>query len=481
MKKRIIVLGAGPAGLALAVKLLRRRDRNWEILVVEEEAYVGGIAASFQADGLYFDFGSHRLHPATTTEIMQDLTDLLGPDLLNRPRNGRIRLLDSFVKYPLNPLDLIIHLPPSFVGGFVRDLLTIAFKKKCTFHRSFADATLEGLGKTVCEAFYFPYAQKLWGKKPEDISIIQAERRIAANSLFKVIKKMLSLLPGFRKGNTGRFFYPRRGFGQISRAWANEFDRLGGRMLLSTTAEEVRIDFNRPAAIKLRTVRDQKNESSFCQEIPCDFVFSTIPLTTLAKIMRPVPPAQITEAYRNLKYRGMILVYLIIETDQFTPYDAHYLPQENVSMSRLSEPKNYSAASMPKGRTGLCAEIPCNVGDELWNLSDEELTRKVLLELEQIDLPVKCGIKRSFSKRLRFVYPIYDQDFNVRFEILNEFFDKFSGLVTLGRQGLFAHDNTHHTIEMAYRASECLDKDLNWDADAWHKYRQVFALHVVED
>ena len=49
------------------------------------------------------------------------------------------------------------------------------------------------------------------------------------------------------------------------------------------------------------------------------------------------------------------------------------------------------------------------------------------------------------------------------------------------RQGLFAHDNTHHTLEMAYAAADCLSKDGSFDRASWARHRQEFETHVVED
>jgi hypothetical protein len=45
---------------------------------------------------------------------------------------------------------------------------------------------------------------------------------------------------------------------------------------------------------------------------------------------------------------------------------------------------------------------------------------------------------------------------------------------------LFAHDNTHHALAMAYAAAECLGPD-GFDASAWAAHRRVFETHVVED
>jgi hypothetical protein len=53
-------------------------------------------------------------------------------------------------------------------------------------------------------------------------------------------------------------------------------------------------------------------------------------------------------------------------------------------------------------------------------------------------------------------------------------------LISYGRQGLFAHDNTHHALFMAYSAVECLD-GMRFDREKWARFREAFKTHVVED
>ncbi len=491
--RRIAILGAGPAGLALALRLLRRDDLNVKVVVYEMKPYVGGIAASFETDGLYLDQGSHRLHPATSPEIMGDIRALLGDDLMERPRHGRISLLGRFVKFPLNPLNLVTHLPPSFIFGFGWDLLSKPIRKKHNPPASFAEALQDGLGSTICNEFYFPYARKLWGLPPEEISVIQAQKRVSADSIGKLVRKVLSLVPGFKTEGAGIFYYPRKGYGQISDAMAEEVRRLGGEVRLSTRIHQiVRQDDGR---IQLHatpiTGGDHEEDGTTTpmatvpdapgQTLDADFVFSTIPITVLAKLLVPAPPPDVMEATSKLGYRAMVLHYLILETDHFTEYDAHYFPGLEVPFSRTFENKNYSAATEPKGLTGVGFELPCALGDDLWTASDEEVTRRVCDGMKKVGLPINVPIKRAFSRRIPQVYPTYNQGFERHLDVVDQHLTQLPNLVPLGRQALFAHDNTHHTMEMAYRASDCLGGDLTWDAAAWQQHRAAFEEHVVVD
>ena len=478
----LAVLGAGPAGLALAMKLLRRGDLDAPVVVIEQQSAVGGLAASFEFEGLYLDHGSHRLHPATDPEILADIRHLLGPDLLMRPRHGRIRLLGRYVKFPLSPLDLALRLPPSFITGVARDAIAKQFRHGTPSPTTFADALLAGLGPTICTSFYFPYARKLWGLEPTAIALEQAQRRVSANSIAKMIRKALSVVPGFRSATHGIFYYPRGGYGQISQALASEVRRLGGTILLATEVRQIVVDGGhiRKLVVASRSGKSQGFDAEV-QEVDARFAFSTIPVTALARLLAPPAPDPVATAVTRLAYRGMVLLYLILNVERFTPYDAHYFPEQEVVFSRVSEPKNYSLASEPVERTGLCVEIPCTAGDEVWRAPDEEIRRRVVADLARVGLPVERLIRTSFARRLPSVYPVYDQSFAQHLATVSSYLAEITGLVSLGRQGLFAHDNTHHTIEMAYRASECLEPGGIWNAERWRHYLEQFRSHVVED
>ena len=85
-----------------------------DVTVLEQRDPVGGNAGSFELEGVHCDFGSHRLHPVVPPEIMQDLRELLGEDLLYQKRHGRILLQGQWIHFPLKPVDLLFGLPKSF-------------------------------------------------------------------------------------------------------------------------------------------------------------------------------------------------------------------------------------------------------------------------------------------------------------------------------------------------------------------------------
>jgi protoporphyrinogen oxidase len=470
---RIVVLGAGPAGVGAAYQL-RRRNRA-QVTVIEQNPVVGGNAGSFEAGGQRLDYGSHRLHPACEPALLEDIRSLLGDDLLDRPRHGRIHLRGKLIHFPLKPVDLLLRLDKGFAAGTLRDMAAKATGKKSEEGNSFASVLMANLGPTICREFYFPYAWKIWGRDPETLSGIQARRRVSAGSFGKLIRKVLSAIPGLKPPGAGRFFYPRRGFGQISEAYAEAAEKLGAELMLGWKV--ARLD--PPAGPDDQwTVHAERNGE--IRTVQADYVWSTIPITILARTLSHGVPREVLDAGSKIDYRSMLLVYIELDVDQFTEYDAHYFPAADIRITRLSEPKNYAALSAPRGRTTLCAELPCSPSDPWWTMDDAGLGRVVAEDLARAGIPLPRPPVRVHTRRLRQAYPIYTQGYEVPFGLLDKWVEQVPRLLSYGRQGLFAHDNTHHALYMAYSAVDCLENG-KFDDAKWQKYREVFATHVVED
>lgn len=469
---RVVVLGGGPAGVAAAHCLTKNRQA--EVRLLEQRREVGGNAGSFELEGIFCDHGSHRLHAVVEPRVMQDIRALLGDELLWRPRHGRILLQGRWIHFPLKPVDLVLRLPKGFAASLLFDALRTLLPRARAPAENFATVLERGLGPAMSNAFYYPYVRKLWGLEPSELAVTLAKRRVSGSSVAKIMRKVLRQVPGFGKNRGAGFYYPRRGFGAISQRFADSAREHGAQIELG--ASVVGIDRDGLRITGVRYERDGVSGHS-----PADAVWSTLPLTVLVRMLNPAPPDAVLEAARHIRFRGMILIYMVLETSQFTEYDAHYFPELSIPISRMSEPKNYSGTTEPAGRTVLCAELPSDPGTPEWNMTDEELGQLYCEWLAGVGLPVKVPVSKVVTRKLPCAYPVYERDYEGRFRVVDEWLSGLENLLTFGRQGLFAHDNTHHALAMAYAACDCLNPDGSFDHAHWAIYRKDFESHVVED
>ena len=468
---RVAVLGGGPAGLWAAMHLLMR-DPGLEVTVLERRDRPGGIASSFSEEGLIWDMGSHRLHPAASPAVMADVRRLLGEDLLTVPRNGRIFLEGRFVKFPLRPMDAALRLPMSFKLGVGRDTVLSPLRRRAPEGASFRRVLQGGLGRTICERFYFPYAEKLWGVPVERLDGEQARRRVSAGTIGRMFRKLFTRNTA---GGRGKYFhYPRGGFGRIFEEAAEEVEELGGRVLPGTEVTGISAMLEgAPWSVSCMKAGEELL-------LEADFVFSTLPVTELPGIMRPGPPPEVKEASGALGYRSMVLLFLKLAEKRYTPYDAHYFPGSETTFSRLSERNNYQDDTGRPDSTGLCLEVPCWSSDEVWDMAAEELAELLVEEMVSTGLP-EPAVTACFTRRIEHAYPSYAEGWRDSYGMLDSWLGGIRGLVSFGRQGLFAHDNTHHAMEMGAAAAECLDPASGWDDEGWASAREGFRSHRVED
>lgn len=459
----LVVLGAGPAGLVAA---WRAALAGHHVTLCERSPAVGGMTASTEVVGVRVDLGSHRLHPSTPLPLLDALRGLLGADLQVRPRHGRIRLGGRWLGFPLRATDLLTGLPPRMAAAAARDAVTGPLRRERA--DTFAEVVRAGLGSTVADAFYAPYVRKIWGVEASQLAGELARRRVSASSPTDIVHR---LVRGARRG--GRtFLYPRGGFGRIAERLADAAVAAGVDLRLGTGAVAVQL---REGSVGV--------EVADGGHVEAERVFTTVPVADLAAMAEPAPPDHVLTAAAGLEHRGVVLVYLALDRPRWTEYDAHYFPDADVALARLSEPKNYrDDPDDPGDRTVLCAEIPCSVGDGTWTATPEELGARVAGALARLDLP-DATPSAVEVRRLPRVYPLYRPGFAWDLSVVDLWLADHPRLVTFGRQGLFVPDNTHHALAMGWAAAETLGPvgGPGWDQRAWDSARTSFRRFVVED
>jgi protoporphyrinogen oxidase len=456
-----VVLGGGPAGVSAAWYAARAGRR---VVLVERGDSVGGLASSFEVAGMRVDHGSHRLHERTEPDLLADIRGVLGDELQHRRRDGRIRLCERWVGFPLQAADLVTAVPPAFAARAARDLAAGPVRMR-RGEDSFASRARAGLGPTVAKAFYEPYARKLFGVPADELSPELFRRRVGARSGGGVLRRVLSRNP------PPGFWYPAGGFGRIPEALAEAAVGAGAVVRTGVAATAIRPGPD-GAAVELSdgtTVRAMR-------------VLSTLPARVTTGLYDPGHVAEpVATAADALTYRSALLVYLVVARRPYTTFDAHYFPEPDVPLTRLSEPANYRcSAADPTDRTVLCAEMPGSPDDAWWTLDAEALGRLVSGALVAQGLPDPDPVD-VVVRRVDHIYPVYRLGHDDDQRVLEAWADGRDELVLFGRQPLFAHDNTHHALAMGRAAASCLGPGGSFDGARWQALRAGFRDHVVED
>jgi protoporphyrinogen oxidase len=217
-EKRVVILGAGPAGLTAAYELSIRH--RIPVCVVEKDPeYVGGISRTVEREGFRFDIGGHRFF-SKSKEVEDFWTEVLGEQMLVRPRLSRILYKGKYFDYPLKAKNALLNLG---LVETVKCLWSYAVARVFPVRnpQSLEDWVSNQFGKRLFQIFFKTYTEKVWGISTKELSADWAAQRIKGLNLSEAIKNALLPRPKGKKGGTvittliDEFRYPRLGPGQM--------------------------------------------------------------------------------------------------------------------------------------------------------------------------------------------------------------------------------------------------------------------------
>jgi protoporphyrinogen oxidase len=437
---RYIILGGGIAGLTAGLELLKR---NVEVVILEKNPHVGGLARTIEVDGFRFDLGGHRFH-SNNPQVVAWLKALLGEDLLQVARSSRIFIGGKFVDYPIQmpgalgifPIAQALHMGVSY--------LQAALTNGSGDDISFEDWVVRRFGEKVYDAFFRPYTEKVWGIPCDQLSADWAVTRIGIPSLWQTLKR--SIIPYKAPPATAisQFYYPRFGFGTISDRIADFILSLGGQTYTDT--ELLRII---PEGEQFYV---QAQTGGQPMTFTADHVVSTLPVPTLLKAIPESFGSRAILAANPLDYRSLICVFLMVRKPQISPDHWTYFPGQEIVFGRTHEPKNWSSAMVPDPTmTSLCAEIFTGRGDPFWQETDDTLAAKTLKDLEKIGWVDPALVQKTKVVRSQYAYPIFDLGYAEKLARVTAFLRQWDRLHLVGRTGSFKYMNSDGVIEDVFR------------------------------
>ncbi len=439
-KHRVVIIGAGPAGLTAGYELARH---GYHAEVLEADArYVGGLARTVEYHGFRFDIGGHRFF-SKNREIEALWTELLGTRMLECARLSRVYYRGRFFKYPLEPLDALKNLGPLEA---VRSLISyIQVQRQPPAHiTSFEDWVVSAFGRRLYEIFFKTYTEKVWGIPCSEISADWAAQRIRGLSLVSVMRSLLRV-PNHNgaviKTLVDRFRYPAQGPGEMWEKTAAVIEEAGGAVRLGHPVFEIHRKDGRIIGVTSQNGAGPQTHAG-------DSFVSTMPLAELIAGFNPPPPESVLASARALRYRDFITVALVIDQAELFPDNWIYIHDPGVRVGRIQNFKNWSADMVPDPRfTVLGLEYFCSENDSLWSSTDDQLIALARKEIATLGLADKSKVVDGSVVRQPKAYPLYDHDYRTNVAKVREFLEvEAPNLQVAGRNGMHKYNNQDHAM-----------------------------------
>jgi protoporphyrinogen oxidase len=450
------MLGGGACGMSAALELARHGVRA---TVLEREPRVGGLCGTHERDGFRFDFGGHRFITGNP-EIESLVHELVGDDLLERRRSSVVLNGGKRYRYPLELDDVLtqygVRRGARALSSYAREALRQRWAPQPD--QTFRDWVTHRFGRDLYGTFFGPYTEKLWGIPPEQISADWAAQRISLPSLADVALRLTGIRRPQARTYARKYRYPRRGIGQIFERCAAAIAARGGD--IRTGAEVLGLDLS-GGCVKAVRYRDGEGQ----HELACDAVVSSLSLPALARMTGRMP-APVERAAGRLRFRAIRLLNVLLDGPPVSPHTWMYVSEPDYVMARIQEPLHRSPDMAPAGATSLMLELPCTVGDALWDAPEETVYERCLEDLGRLGFNgLRTRTRAYFSSYVREGYPIYhlgyDQD---RRDVLAGL-SGISGLVSCGRQGAFRYVFMDTAMEMGLAAARAiLAEQSGWHA-----------------
>ncbi|MFL6139053.1 MAG: NAD(P)/FAD-dependent oxidoreductase [Frankiaceae bacterium] len=442
---RVVVIGAGPAGLTAAYELVRRGARP---VVLEADDVVGGISRTVERDGWRFDIGGHRFF--TKVDEVERLWHEILPDedFLTRPRLSRIYYNGKLFDYPLRAGNALRGLGPIEAVRSVASYVAARVRPPAD-QTTFEGWTVARFGRRLYGIFFKTYTEKVWGVPASEIQADWAAQRIKNMSLATAVIR--SLLPKRKRTDVTslieEFQYPKHGPGMMWERCRDLVEARGGTVVLGARVTSVERQDGRVVAV--HAVLDGEP-----RRYPCDHVVSSMPLGSFVHALDPGDPA-VEAAADGLRHRDFLTVALVVPQDAGFPDNWIYVHSPDVRVGRIQNFGSWSPYMVKDGRTCLGLEYFVNEGDDLWTMPDDELVELGKRELATLGLVDADRVELGHVVRMPKAYPVYDATYRDNVETLRKWLAaEARGAHPVGRNGMHRYNNQDHSMLTAVLSVE---------------------------
>ncbi len=440
-KKHVVILGAGPAGLATGHELA---CHGVQVTVLERNDFIGGLCRTVHEGGYKFDLGGHRWF--TKNEHLNNwFRRLMGDEIVMVERISRIYYDGKYFNYPVEIGDVVKNTSLLTIAGAGLAFAAAAVRYGALNRpiENMEDAYTAQFGSTLYRMFFEQYTEKLWGLPCRELSADWVSQRSRGLNVWTVLQEALAARKASVKSLVEEFMYPRDGYMRIPERMAEDITISGGKVLLSSKVTSVVCHGPNDLSVSYQG-------ADGIQTVRASDVVSTIPLGLLAQMITPEASSDVVAAARGLAFRDLVTVNVKLRRRQVSRDTWLYVQDRSIVFGRLHEPKNWSRAMVPDDEhTSLVLECFCTIGDDIWTLSDDQIAQRCVDDLvDKLKFVDRREVEGWNVIRTPHAYPVYDLAYAGKIECIKNWLALRQGVHIVGRGGTFRYNNADHSIEM---------------------------------
>ena len=421
--------------MGAAVELVKNGIKD--IIIIDKNSRVGGLARTEKFGCSRFDIGPHRFF-TKNKEINQLWHDTLGDDFIPVNRLTRILYKKKLFNYPVSAFDALSKLGVLDSTEAILSYLNARIKPKNQIN-TFEDWISNKFGKKLFDTFFRTYTEKVWGIPCDQIGKEFAEQRIKGLDIIQVLKNTI-IGKNNVKTLVDQFDYPLLGAGQMYEAWADLVTSKGATILLDTKVVSINVNDHNISGIK---VEDNTGNEI---EIVAKQYFTSLPITHFFDLIEPAVNKKILMANSKLYYREHITVNLIIDKSGLFLDQWIYIHEPDVKMARVANYNNFSKSMVSKkNKTAISVEYFAFQNDQIWKLDNQSIIDLAIDEMHSVGLIDKLSVEQGFVIRETESYPTYYLGYKDSYNILKDEVNKFENLYPIGRGGMYKYNNQDHS------------------------------------